>query len=143
MSRALDSFQLYFRRTNKPLWLFMIAISVYGLLLVASVTRAFSVNYFKTQLIAVILGYIAAIILTRLNYREIANYWYLVAGFCIFLIVYTLLFGQSASGSSGVDAKAWIKLPGGSSTACFYLGFGLVQSVYMFKHDTDKVRLRL
>ena len=115
MSRALDSFQLYFRRTNKPLWLFMIAISVYGLLLVASVTRAFSVNYFKTQLIAVILGYIAAIILTRLNYREIANYWYLVAGFCIFLIVYTLLFGQSASGSSGVDAKAWIKLPGGTT----------------------------
>lgn len=115
MSRALDSFKLYFKQTNKLLWLIMIAISVYGLLLVASVTRAFEVNYFKTQLVAAILGYVAAIILTRLNYREISNYWYLIAAFCIFLIIYTLLFGESASGSSGVDARAWIKLPGGTT----------------------------
>lgn len=112
---VLESFRSYFRRTNKPLWLIMISISIFGLLLVASVTRAFSVNYFKTQLIAVILGYIAAFILTRLNYREISNFWYLVAGFCIFLIIYTLIFGHAATGTSGVDARAWIKLPGGTT----------------------------
>lgn len=113
MSKVLESFQSYFRRTNKLLWLVMIAISVYGLLLVASASRTFATNYFKTQLIAVVLGYIAAYILTRLNYREISNYWYMAAGFCVFLIIYTLIFGEAVVGSSGVNAKAWITLPGG------------------------------
>ena len=115
MSRAFQSLLSYFKRTNKPLWLVMLAISVYGLLLVASVTRALSGNYFKTQLVAAILGYTAAVILTMLDYREISNYWYLVGGFCVFLIIYTLIFGISATGSSGVDAKAWILLPGGTT----------------------------
>ena len=115
MSRVLQSFQSYLRRTNKPLWLIMISISVYGLLLVASVNRALTTNYFKTQLVAVILGYIAAVLLTKLDYREISNYWYLAAGFCTFLIVYTLIFGVSATGSSGVNARAWIELPGGTT----------------------------
>lgn len=115
MSRVLNSFTDYIRRSYKLHWLLMLSISVYGLLLVASVSRASTANYFKTQLAAVILGYVAALLITMVDYRAISNYWYLVAGFCVFLIIYTLFFGHAATGTSGVNAKAWIKLPGGTT----------------------------
>ena len=115
MSRALKSFADYFRRLDKVLWILLIAISTYGLLLVASATRESTENYFFTQLLATLLGYAGAIVLTLIDYRAIANYWYLVAGFSIFLIIYTLLFGTAATGDAGVNARAWIILPGGVS----------------------------
>jgi rod shape determining protein RodA len=105
------------KRADKLFWLLSIAIAIYGLILVKSVSRASTTtNYFKTQLIAVILGYAFAIFLTLIDYRAIANYWWLVAGFCLFLIFYTLVFGiDPVQGSGGVNAKAWIGLPGGST----------------------------
>lgn len=112
MSRVLRSFTDYIKRADKLLWLISIAIAIYGLLLIKSVSRATDVDYFKTQLIAVLIGYAVAIFLTLIDYRAIANYWWLVAGFCVFLIIYTLIFGEAITGSGGVNAKAWVKLPG-------------------------------
>ncbi|HEX3037637.1 MAG TPA: FtsW/RodA/SpoVE family cell cycle protein [Oscillospiraceae bacterium] len=114
MSRVLRSFTDYIKRADKLFWLISIAIAIYGLILVKSVSRATEVNYFKTQLIAVLIGYAVAIFLTLIDYRAIANYWWLIAGFCIFLIIYTRIFGIAAEGGGGVNAKAWIKIPGGT-----------------------------
>lgn len=115
MSRVLSSLTNYFKRADKLFWLFSLAITVYGLLLVKSASRGAEVDYFKSQLIAVIIGYTVAIFLTLIDYRTIASFWYLIAGFGIFLMIYTMLFGLSALGSGGVDAKVWIKLPGGNT----------------------------
>jgi len=116
MSRVLRSFTDYMKRADKLFWLISIAIAIYGLILVKSVSRVYNVGSgaFKTQLIAVIIGYAVAIFLTLIDYRAISSYWWLVAGFCLFLIVYTLAFGISAQGTAGVNAKAWIKIPGGT-----------------------------
>ena len=78
MSRALKSLSNYFRRSDKIFWLLSIAISSYALLPIASVSRlSFTdpsyTNYFKTQLVAVIIGYIGAILLTLIDYRAIAE----------------------------------------------------------------------
>lgn len=112
MSRVLRSFTDYLKRADKLFWLISIAIAIYGLLLIKSVSRATNNDYFKTQLIAVMIGYAVAIFLTLIDYRAISNYWWLVAGFCIFLIIYTLIFGEPVTGTAGVNAKAWVKLPG-------------------------------
>lgn len=101
----------YFWRSDKILWSIGLLISIYCLILLKSVSRV-GVNYFMTQLAAIILGYIGAICLSIVDYRVIAKYWKWIGAFCILIIVYTLFFGIAVQGSSGVNAKAWIMLPG-------------------------------
>lgn len=108
----ISSISSYFKRADKILWAVTIAISIYCLLLLASVSRT-GTNYFLTQLIAIILGYMGAIALTVVDYKSIAKAWIWIAIGCILFIVYTLMFGITVEGSSGVSAKAWIMLPGG------------------------------
>ena len=112
MSKITNSISNYFRRADKILWIITIIISVYCLLLLASVSRTGS-NYFLTQLVAIILGYIGAVALTVVNYKSIAKAWIWIGAFCVLFIIYTLIFGITVEGSSGVNAKAWIMLPGG------------------------------
>lgn len=112
MSKLFDYIKGYIKDCDKFLWSIMIIISIYSLLLLKSVSRG-GENFFSTQLIAVVLGYTGAIILSAADYRVIANYWKWIAGFCVLIIVYTLIFGITIEGSAGVNAKAWITLPGG------------------------------
>jgi rod shape determining protein RodA len=112
--RALKPFINYIKRTDKLYWLIMLSISAYSLLLLKTVPTPAdkSRSYFIVQLAAVLIGYAGAVLFTLVDYREIANFWYLVAGFCLFLIVYTQLFGIAVVSSGGINAKAWIQLPG-------------------------------
>lgn len=98
--------------SDKFLWSIIVFISVYGLLIVASISRE-GFNYFTVQSISVSIGLIGAIILQTLDYRLIAKASKWIGVACIILIVYTLFAGVTVEGSSGVNAKAWIKLPGG------------------------------
>nr|WP_319488335.1 FtsW/RodA/SpoVE family cell cycle protein [uncultured Caproiciproducens sp.] len=111
--RGLKSFVNYLKRADKLYWLIMLTISAYSLLLLKTVPNSESGrSYFTVQLVAIILGYVGAILFTLIDYREIASYWYVVAGFCLFLIVYTQIFGIAVKSSGGINAKAWIQLPG-------------------------------
>jgi rod shape determining protein RodA len=113
--RVMKPILNYFKQTDKLYWLIMLSISAYSLILLKPIPLSSSGrSYFTVQLIAIIIGYCGAIFLTLIDYREIANYWYLVAGFCLFLIVYTHIFGVAVTSSGGINAKAWIKLPGGT-----------------------------
>jgi len=113
--RVLRPFINYLKRTDKLYWLIMLSISAYSLLLLKTVPLPDTKrSYFVVQLIAILLGYAGAIVFTLIDYREITNYWYIVAGFCLFLIIYTQIFGIAVTSSGGVNAKAWIKLPGGT-----------------------------
>ena len=111
----MNIFKLIFgcvKYSEKVLWAIMILISVYSLLLVASVSRE-GFNYFTVQLISIIIGIVGAILLQAVDYRSISKKWLWIGGVCVLLIIYTLLFGVSIEGASGVNAKAWIKFPGG------------------------------
>ncbi|MDD3230648.1 MAG: FtsW/RodA/SpoVE family cell cycle protein [Oscillospiraceae bacterium] len=108
-SRAIE----YLRRTDKLLWLIMIAISIYSLILLKSIPNKDSGrSWFSIQLMAIIAGYIGAFLLTLVDYRTVGNYWYMIAAFCIFIILLTLFKGISIEGAAGVNAKAWLQLPG-------------------------------
>lgn len=113
-ARIGKGFVGYCKRSDKLLWLIMLTISAFSLVLLYTVpANAMARNYFNVQLLAIIAGYIGAIILTLIDYRTIARYWKWIAGISIALIIYTLIFGQSVTGSDGVNAKAWLTLPGG------------------------------
>lgn len=113
MKKFFDYTKSYFNRTDKIFWLIALLISLYSLLLIFSVSRNSNFGYFKVQLISIIAGYVGAFFITKSDYRKLADCWYYVAGVCILLIICTFVFGTAVTGNSGVDAKAWIKLPGG------------------------------
>ena len=112
LSKIFSFVKRYIKDCDKFLWLITILCSVYSLLLLGSVSRG-GENFFNTQLIAVIIGYIGAIVLSAADYRVIAGFWKWIALFSVLIIVYTLIFGITIEGSAGVNAKAWITLPGG------------------------------
>lgn len=115
MERLGRSILDYIRITDKFFWMVMVTISAYSLLLMKTVPTlgGRSLPYFAVHLLAMAMGYFAAWFVTLIDYREMSNIWYIIAGFCIFLLIYTHLFGIAVENSGGVSAKAWIKLPGG------------------------------
>ena len=102
----------FFKRTDKFFWINSVVISVMSLFFLLSVSMSTNTGYFKTQLVAVIIGYIGAIIIANVDYKVLFEHWIIIATVCILLIVYTLFFGVSVQGGSGVNARAWILLPG-------------------------------
>lgn len=98
--------------SDKILWSIILSISVYGMLLVGSVSRE-GFNYFTVQIISVTIGLLGAVTLQVIDYKVISKASKWIAVVCIILIVYTLFAGVRIEGSSGVNARAWIKLPGG------------------------------
>ena len=90
----------YIKRADIILWLLLAMISAYSLVLLRSVDYATGSGYFRTQLLAIGLGVAAAVVVTLIDYAEIANFWYLLAGFSIFLMIYTSFFGEQVVGSA-------------------------------------------
>ena len=60
---------------DKLMFLLILVISGYSLLLLKSVSRSADSNYFKTQLMAIVLGLVGAWILTLVDYNAMASYW--------------------------------------------------------------------
>lgn len=100
------------RYSDKFLWSVTLFIAVYGLALVASISRE-GFNYFFIQSLSILIGLIGAVIIQTVDYKYISKASLWIGIFGILLIVYTLFLGVTIEGASGVNAKAWIKLPGG------------------------------
>ncbi len=115
MSNFLKHTKSYFNQTDTIFWAISFSMSILSLLLLLSVSRTSDFGFFRTQLLAITLGYIGAFVITRSDYRIIADHYIIVATVCISLILCTLIFGTAITGNSGIDAKAWLKLPGGIS----------------------------
>lgn len=104
---ALKSIRDYFKNAEKIYWAIALVISAYSLLLLKTLP---SKNFFMTMLVAVAIGYAGAIVITLIDYHDLASLWYIVAILCVFLMLYTLKFGKAVTNSGGVNAKAWITL---------------------------------
>lgn len=112
---VLKSVRTYFKTAEKVYWLIALSISAYSLVLLKTIPNSGSGrSFFVTMLMAVLLGYFGAIIITMIDYHDISAFWYIIAGGCIFLMLYTLKFGGAVTNTGGVDARAWIKLGGTS-----------------------------
>ena len=132
----------YLKRADVILWLLLAGISTYSLLLLKSVSRATPDDYFRTQVMAIGLGVCGAVFVSLMDYADLAGFWKLIAGFSVFLMIYTYLFGERVQGSGGVDARAWIHIFGRT-----FQTSGLVKVAFMItyaKHlDLVKSRGRL
>lgn len=100
----------YFKRTDKLLWLITLTASIYGCVLIASQQRSGDVNFLRSQLMAVGIGYTAAIIISLIDYNFIAKCWWLIGGVALALTIAVFFIGIQIAGT---DDVGWILLPGG------------------------------
>ena len=70
----------FFKKTDVLYWVLTLIASVYGCVLIASLQRGGDVNFLRTQIFAVIIGYIAAVIISGIDYKFISKCWWLIAG---------------------------------------------------------------
>ncbi len=112
MQKVLHACANYIKMTDKILWLICICTSAFGAALVYSATRTASGAQFRTQVVAIVIGYVAAFIITKIDYEKIASAWILIAILCLGLMAATSILGVRVEGA---DDKAWIILPGGIS----------------------------
>ena len=127
----------YIKKADIVLWILLAAISAYSLLLLRSVDSSTGSGYFRTQVFAITLGVVGAVVLSLMDYGELANFWYLLAGFSIFLMIYTALFGVLVSGSGGVNARAWINIGGRT-----FQSSELVKIIFMLTYSKHLDTLR-
>lgn len=132
----------YIKNSYIAFWVVMLAISVYGWLLI------YSANYrwgsvqrtIYTQAIAILLGLIAAVFISLIDYERLGELWWLVGGFCVVLMIVTIIFGQGATGASSVsENRAWLKIAGVSFQSAELLKIGFIVTFsYHLAHVTKQ-----
>lgn len=89
------------------------AISVYSLYSIYMTMNAIGdVKVVIVQMAASIIGLIAAVMLSIIDYKELCEWYKIHMGLCIGLMILTAIIGFAPPGTTN---KAWISLPGGLS----------------------------
>ncbi len=115
------------RKSDRVFWLLTTAATVYGCLLIASQERNGGSGFLKTQVIAAVVGLVAAFVISLTDFREIAGLWKWVAGIALMLTFAVFFAGIRVSGT---DDVGWLRLPWGLTfqpseltKVCFILTF--------------------
>lgn len=98
--------EINFKQYNFRLVLYMMILSVIGILVVASASNHDSSTVTK-QIIGVMVGFALAIGLSIIDYHNITKLYVLVYAGCIILLGAVLVMGHTAGG-----ATRWINIPG-------------------------------
>ncbi len=112
MNSVTKAIRNFFTRTDIILWILTIAALMYSVLLIKSMQRTSDYNYLQSQTIAIAAGFIAAIIISVIDYNRIVHAWWLLAGIGLVMFLLVFLFGINVAGT---DDTAWLRLPGGFS----------------------------
>ncbi|MGN1051018.1 MAG: FtsW/RodA/SpoVE family cell cycle protein, partial [Acutalibacteraceae bacterium] len=110
MKNILSNIRDYIKNTDKLLWLFTFLATAYSIILIFSMQQSGDYNYLRTQIIAILIGVVGAVVLSVVDYKNIVKYWYIAAIIGFLLAASVFIFGIQVAGT---DDKAWIKLPGG------------------------------
>ena len=130
MNRLLGRVADFIRETDKLLFLLCLFASSYGCIAVLSATHpSGSLRRFFMQVVAMVIGAVAAAVISTIDYKKIAKFWPLITGGSLVLVGLTFFIGFAPEGT---DDKAWLLLPGGLSLQpaellkiAFVITFGL------------------
>lgn len=109
MKRIFNSVWGYIKQTDKLFWILTIAASIYGFLLIYSQQRGGSTNFLRTQIIAVGIGYIAAVFISCIDYKFYGKIWWIFAGVAFSLTILVFFIGIQIAGT---DDVGWISIGG-------------------------------
>ena len=90
-----------------------LALSALGIIMVASATMGEEATSLlsrdaKVMILAMVLGVVAALVISFIDYDIILKLWPLIAGACVFVMLLLFKFGSSPDGRS--DAISWLKI---------------------------------
>lgn len=113
MKKFFTAIIRYFKQTDILLMLFSLAASMYGLVLIYSATMSMSSHksLVVTQIIAIGIGVVAMIVLSKIDYHTIGDWWKIIAAVSVLLLLYTLIWGKGPEVS---EDKSWIIIGGRS-----------------------------
>ncbi len=98
-------FDYHFRRYNFRVILYMLALSVIGLMAIWSATNQ-NQDMLNKQIMGIGLGLLIALVLSVIDYHFILSFHFLIYAVCIGFLVAVLLFGKSR----GIAVR-WLELP--------------------------------
>lgn len=110
MNKISESISDYLKRSDIVLWILTIIAITYSLLLISSMQRSGNYSFLRTQTLAIIIGLIAAVVISVADYRYLIRKWYFAAILAAILAGLVFVFGIQVTGT---DDTAWINLPGG------------------------------
>ena len=113
MKLVLKWFLRFYKKLDKKLLIPVVLCAGFSVVLLYSIYANnilpnVGPRYYKTQLIAVILGICICLILSMIDYHILAKLWFLYAPVCIILVLLT--FTSLGMQREGADDKAWLNL---------------------------------
>lgn len=113
MKNVMAYISKFYKRLDKKLLIPVMACSFFSVFLLYSIYKnqileSVGASYYKTQLIAVLLGLGIALIISMIDYHIIAKLWFIYAPVCIILVLLT--FTSLGLQREGADDKAWLNL---------------------------------
>lgn len=140
MLRIFHSIADYLKKSDKALWLLTMLAIMYSLILIASMQRSGEYNFLQTQIIAITIGLVAAVIISAADYKFIIKKWYFAAIISFILAGLVFIFGIQVAGT---DDTAWIQIgsltiqPSEFIKICFIITF-TKHLTYLDKKDMIK-----
>ncbi len=119
----------YIREVDKFMLFLCLFTTSFGCMAVFSATRyTGSLRQFIMQAVAMVLGVVAAVVISLFDYESFLKRWYFVAGIGLIPVLLTFVIGF---GPAGTDDKAWLNLgittfqPSELLKACFIITFAM------------------
>lgn len=115
MKKIVEAVFKYLKETDKVLWGLCIFASVFGVAVQFGICKFFfSTNRNAiVQAGATVIGIVAAIVISKIDYRMMAKLWKIHVPLSWLLVLSTFFFGIQ---NGAADDKAWILIPGTSLT---------------------------
>lgn len=144
MKQFLHRIADYLRESDKVLFLLCIGATLLGSVAVLSSTYyvLHGLRQFIMQLIGLLVGLIAVVVISRFDYHNLTRMWPVIIGALLIPVVLTFFIGYAPAGT---DDKAWLLLPGGISVQpaeFLKVGFVLSFSWHINRVGEDINKLR-
>ncbi len=140
MQKLFTKIADYIRECDKILFLLCLFATSYGCVAVLSATyhTTGSLRQFIMQVVGMVIGVVAVVVISTFDYRRLERMWPLVAALGLIPVILTFFIGFAPTGT---DDKAWLMLPGGISfqpaellKVCFVVTFA-----YHIQHLGDRI----
>lgn len=110
LSKAFKAIRNYLKFSDRALLIFCIITSAFGIFIIYKCTTYFfgSLSYTYVQLGAALIGLTLAILISLIDYRNLADLWKIHTPVAVFLVILTFFFGLK---TTGADDRAWLEIP--------------------------------
>ncbi len=140
MKMVLKWFLRFYKKLDKKLLIPVMLCAGFSVLLLYSIYSnnilpTVGSSYYKTQLIAAVLGVGICLVLSLIDYHVLAKLWFLYAPVCMILVLLT--FTSLGLQREGADDKAWLNLGFTTIQPSEFLKLAFILT---FSHHLSKVQ---